>query len=408
MSPLAIVQDIVQISQIIYTQVQLAQNNRKQLATLDKTLRIVMSSLEDLTNVLNNKQFIQPLTEFKACMEETEHTITKIVKMNLAERIYYANLNKDKIAECKQNILNLIPMLNLGINAQMIIDKEQDRLDKINDAADDKRDFVEQKQALKSKTIWATIFRKTTNTVPEMAFGKAQWETYFGDIGEEPPLPSNIQTILNQPCPIFTGAKISESHILTLIPRTVNGEPLTIRSLGELVKNPREGSSTQYRSISNRILEEHGDCPTEHSHWVLMTKTVLPTMKDYYKDNEDLIADIARHTGNSYVIPKLLEAAISVLMHHVRTGERLLSWPSTYIHCQEQADGFQTRIGDFSLAGLDVGSNSLIETCFGLAKNNICAVRSFDSVCTARSFGRFHILGKSPNPYFSEALEIIK
>lgn len=389
---------------------QLAQNNRKQLTALDKTLRIVMSTLEGLTDVLNNKQFIQPLTEFKACMEETEHTISKIVKMNLAELICYANLNNDKIEEYKQNILNLIPILNLGINAQMIIDKEQDRLNKIKDTADDARDFVEQKQTLKSKTIWSTIFGKTTNTVavPEMAFGKAQWERYFGDIGEEPPLPSNIQTILDQPCPIFIGTKISESHILTLIPRTVNGEPLTIRSLGELVKNPKQGSSAQYRRMSNRILEEHGDCPTEKSHWVLMTKAVLPTIKQNYKDNEDLVADITKHTGNSYLVPTLLEASISVLMHHLRTGEQLLSSSSTYIHCQEQADGFQTRIGNFSHAGLDVDSDNLIETYFGLSQNYICAVRSFDSVCSARSFGTLHILGKSSKPYFSQALEIIK
>ena len=39
-------------------------------------------------------------------------------------------------------------------------------------------------------------------------FGKKQWESFFGDIGEEPPLPSNIKQQLLQSCP-FLGHKES-------------------------------------------------------------------------------------------------------------------------------------------------------------------------------------------------------
>ena len=35
-------------------------------------------------------------------------------------------------------------------------------------------------------------------TLPAIAFGKEKWTTYIGDIGVEPPLPSNIHEILKK------------------------------------------------------------------------------------------------------------------------------------------------------------------------------------------------------------------
>ncbi|MGZ6330812.1 MAG: SH3 domain-containing protein, partial [Parachlamydiaceae bacterium] len=50
--------------------------------------------------------------------------------------------------------------------------------------------------------------------ISSIAFGKAKWATYFGDIGEEPPLPNNIQTILSSPCPFWPNKKVEETHLL--------------------------------------------------------------------------------------------------------------------------------------------------------------------------------------------------
>ena len=72
-----------------------------------------------------------------------------------------------------------------------------------------------------------------------IAFGKDLWATHLGDIGIEPPLPPNIKEILNAPCPFFPGKKVEETHLLVLIPKTVNGKPLTMQTLGELVQKPR-------------------------------------------------------------------------------------------------------------------------------------------------------------------------
>ena len=53
-------------------------------------------------------------------------------------------------------------------------------------------------------------------------FGKKHWETYFGDVGDEPPLPGGIEAILQSPCPYNPEKKLEETHLLTLIPKSVN------------------------------------------------------------------------------------------------------------------------------------------------------------------------------------------
>ena len=73
-------------------------------------------------------------------------------------------------------------------------------------------------------------------------FGKAEWATYFGDIGQEPPLPDNIDAILNSPCPFFgdKNKKVKDTHELVLIPATIGGEPLTLNKLQEIIQNPKQ------------------------------------------------------------------------------------------------------------------------------------------------------------------------
>ena len=84
-------------------------------------------------------------------------------------------------------------------------------------------------------------------TLPEMAFGKAKWERYFGDVGVEPPLPKDIVEVLKSPCPYWGGRRVEETHLLVLIPQSVNGRSFTIGTLGEMIKSPqKEGYSTKY------------------------------------------------------------------------------------------------------------------------------------------------------------------
>ena len=176
-------------------------------------------------------------------------------------------------------------------------------------------------------------------------FGRARWNKHFGDVGVEPPLPANIVEILKGPCPYWKGEEMGKTHMLVLIPAIVNGEPFTLNSLGEMIKAPREGHATKYTHYSSTVKEEIGDRAPGKSYWVLMTNDVLPnSRRKTYAEQVPLLK-------GSYAVPRALEAATAILMHHVSTGERRYSDnPWTYTRCEEvvvkeyhmAAGGFQT------------------------------------------------------------------
>ena len=65
--------------------------------------------------------------------------------------------------------------------------------------------------------------------LPPWVFGASEWNKYFGDVGAEPSLPDDIVQRLPE---------LSKNNVLVLVPATVNGKPLTLKTLGELVQNP--------------------------------------------------------------------------------------------------------------------------------------------------------------------------
>ena len=113
-------------------------------------------------------------------------------------------------------------------------------------------------------------------TASSIAFGKAEWAKYFGNVGIEPPLPPNIDEILNSPCPIWPEKKIHETHLLTLIPTTVAREPLTLKILEKFMKKPKQGPAAKYKRFD---LGEYQDQPATESHWTLFTRDVIPNSR---------------------------------------------------------------------------------------------------------------------------------
>ena len=182
---------------------------------------------------------------------------------------------------------------------------------------------------------------------------KSVWEQYFGAIGEEPALPDDLEEILNSPCPFWEGKQVRDTHLLALIPSRVGGKALTLDYLGELIKSPKGGGhGTKYRNYWEKAREALGRQSPESSYWVLMTKDVLPG--HHTKSYKDQCALVARHQG--YTVPGALESAVVMLLHHVRSGERLYSdSPWTFTRCWEKVQGVQLVVGGFfSGAALDV------------------------------------------------------
>lgn len=83
-------------------------------------------------------------------------------------------------------------------------------------------------------------------------FDKAMWKNYGGDSGCEPPIPIKIYTRFDH-----------SKHLLTLIPKTLNGEILTLTSIDEFVMNYKNRAFSNYKhrlsecGICNKTVDQY-------------------------------------------------------------------------------------------------------------------------------------------------------
>jgi hypothetical protein len=183
----------------------------------------------------------------------------------------------------------------------------------------------------------------------EKAFGPKEWFAYFGAcLRNVPRLPPNFAEIMNSTCRFWPGKKVHESHLLVLIPETVDGEPFTLKTLGKLVKKPLEGHATEYGYFD---IGEHTDSPAS-SHWVLMTRDVIELSRN--KSFKDQQALLEKHV--IYEIPHILDATVCIFIEYIRAGTKLYSTsPSTFTSCQEKYDDiWQVSVGGFGPSGLTI------------------------------------------------------
>jgi hypothetical protein len=211
--------------------------------------------------------------------------------------------------------------------------------------------------------------------IPSQAFGAQAWSQYFGDVGAEPLLPADIDEILNSRCPFcpfWPGKKVKDTHLLVLVPARLGGLPFTLDLLGELIKSPKGGGhGTQYRRYDSDVKRELGGRSPGAPYWVLMTRDVLPDSRNKtYDAQKALVASHADRLRRPYEMPHALEAATAILMHHVRSGERLYADdPWTYTRCQEKVcnNNWPVVVGGFSPGGLFVSIHYFVYDFHGVS-----------------------------------------
>ena len=209
-------------------------------------------------------------------------------------------------------------------------------------------------------------------TVPSQAFGAKEWRQYLGEVDTEPPLPSNIDQILNSRCPFWPEAVVKDTHLLVLIPSRVADKPLTLNLLEELIRSPKGlGNPTEYRYYHDGAQGVLGDQSPKTSYWALMTRDVLEGSRDKeYPGQKALVAARARETGLPYELPGALEAATVILSHYVRSGERLYTdVPWTWTRCQELVAHVgrhcPVAVGGFSARGFGVDVDNHVNSSRG-------------------------------------------
>ncbi|HRD55492.1 MAG TPA: F-box protein [Parachlamydiaceae bacterium] len=211
----------------------------------------------------------------------------------------------------------------------------------------------------------------------EIAFGNDKWVQCFGtDVIKDE---DNKEELFSLPsddfiadCKKFKNTlperNAKDSLMLVRLPKTLNGG-LTLKSLGELAKKYFLKNDSGYRFIWTNIIQELGDKSIDKSHWVLMTKDVLPESKNKsYDEQQKIVADLAEKSLISYEVPKTLESITCILSQYFGSKIRLFS-DSSYIYtrCQENVEGYQVAVGNFAPTGLYVYNFSFDSTNIGVA-----------------------------------------
>ncbi|MDN3509458.1 MAG: hypothetical protein P0S93_05565 [Candidatus Neptunochlamydia sp.] len=229
---------------------------------------------------------------------------------------------------------------------------------------------------LSPNIVAALAFMFPKKFIPEeIAFGKDDWAKYFGEVGEVPPIPKGMAEALESPCPFHPLKQMGDTHILVLIPQTVNDKPFTLNLLYQLLCNNKAKNPLGFARYSTSIQKGLGKNAIRLPYWVLMTKDVIPNSRSKsYKEQITLVRDKGK---GFYDIPSAVEVAASIVMHYLKTGEVLYGTkPLTYTRCKEILKrGNPMAVGAFSsFKELEVveGNTSPTTTANGMA-----AIRRF-------------------------------
>jgi MoxR-like ATPase len=196
--------------------------------------------------------------------------------------------------------------------------------------------------------------------------GPEEWKAQGIDVGDVPPIPTSItKKLLESECPLHPGEKIKDTHLLVLVPKTVNGEPYTPLKLEELCAT-RKGSGGRliYADIDSWKSQGWASAPQSRSEWVLLPKSdpdpgvmqekygEVEGAKRHFRSKRIAEQETVHKLYPDYREVKTVELMTVVLLHDLVNKERLLP---DYLRCEESnASGGRVCVGDFVANGLEV------------------------------------------------------
>jgi hypothetical protein len=195
--------------------------------------------------------------------------------------------------------------------------------------------------------------------------GAEAWRLQGIDVGEVPRLPASItKELLESECPLHPGEKIKDTHLLVLVPKTVNGEPYSALKLDELCATRKgSGDNLIYAEFDSWKSQEWASAPQSRSEWVLIPKSDPDPSKvapeRHFRSKNIAAQDEVHRLYPEYREVKTVELMTAVVLNDlVNGGPRMLEgW--NYLRCEEpNAFGGRVCVGCFSANGLGVGDDS--------------------------------------------------
>jgi hypothetical protein len=192
--------------------------------------------------------------------------------------------------------------------------------------------------------------------------GAEAWRKQGIDVGEEPPLPASItEELLHSECPLHPGEKIKDTHLLVLIPKTVNGEPYTALKLDELCATRKGSGDTLicdgWISWKEQLWASQQRLESE---WVLIPKSdpdpeKVPADKHFRSKNIAAQQNVHDEHYGEYREVKTVELMTAVLLHDLVNGDPRMLAGWNYLRCLEpNASGGRVCVGNFHASGLKV------------------------------------------------------
>jgi hypothetical protein len=200
--------------------------------------------------------------------------------------------------------------------------------------------------------------------------GAEAWKSQGIDVGAEPALPATItEELLNSECPLHPGEKIKDTHLLVLVPKTVNGAPYTALELDELCAT-RKGSGDKliYDGAVRATTWKGRDWASTaqvQNEWVLIPKSdpdpnKVPEDKHFRSKNIAAQQNVHETHYPEYREVKTVELMTAVLLHDLVNGDPRMLDGWNYLRCEEpNASGGRVCVGLFFAYGLRVDGGNV-------------------------------------------------
>ncbi len=128
-----VIQSVYNIAKLVYDQAQLAKANKAQCRSLSSRVNIAVTAIKDLEKVKDSEQYMPGLKALETCLQECLVFITTFSKKNWVKNLLKGGTYKERFEELNEQLQKAIQQLNLGLVAQLIINREQDKKDEIED-----------------------------------------------------------------------------------------------------------------------------------------------------------------------------------------------------------------------------------------------------------------------------------
>jgi hypothetical protein len=203
----------------------------------------------------------------------------------------------------------------------LILEGTEDSLCRALDAVRELRSLVERGGGVDLEAVKELMPGRVVGPDAKIFKGK--------DIGKIPELPSDILEILKSKCELANdGRTVAETHRLVLVPAAIDGEPLTLNSLRNWVRNFDQGSikGSIFRhpvyGDTNRpwyVEEGFANTPLKKSVWVLDYENIAPgTLNKNDGEQTEVVAKFA-----NYRTARLLEHVGTLAFQLMENHERL-------------------------------------------------------------------------------------